>query len=162
MAATPMPDSPIPVPVPPTTVIGRLQTRLWNLWATRSIVVGAICGGTDLAIFSILLALGVPTALSAMGGTVIGCTMAFFGNRRFAFRDTTRLGGPMVRFIIVTLIQIAIHGQLVALLRDGWKIPAVPAKITSDLCVFTLAQLLVLRYIVFPRPKTVTSSPSTP
>jgi putative flippase GtrA len=85
-------------------------------------------------------------------GVVVGGTFAFFANRYFAFRDRQPgLAKPAVRFVLATLVAIAVHAWMVGLLADRMGVPVVLAKLAADVAVFSVGQLLVLRYIVFPR-----------
>lgn len=128
--------------------------KVWKGWVTRSLAVGAVATVIDLSLGASLLALGAPTRVSAMTGTLVGSTLSFLGNRYFSFREPNpKLAAPALRYAAVTLIASLIHGQLVVTFRDRWGIAYVPSKMLADLCVFTFAQLLVLRYIVFPRAK---------
>jgi putative flippase GtrA len=158
---------------------GRLKgllLKLWKSWATRSLAVGAVATALDLAVGGTLLwqleahpvffehvlgFFGTPTRVSAMVGTLLGSTFTFFANRFFAFREHhPGVAYPALRFILVTVASSVVHGQLVVILRDRWGVPYVPSKMIADVCVFTFAQLFVLRYIVFPKPKGPTASPS--
>jgi putative flippase GtrA len=128
--------------------------KVWQSWATKSLAAGALATVIDLSVGATLLALGTPTRFSAMVGTIFGSTFTFLANRYFAFREhRPQVASPAVRFVAVTFISSLVHGQLVVMLRDLWGVPFVPAKMIADVCVFTFAQLFVLRYIVFPKPK---------
>jgi hypothetical protein len=73
---------------------------------------------------------------------------------RFAFPDRdTRLAQTAVRWALVSAAQILVHGQLVTVLRDQLHVPYVPAKMLGDLAVFTLLQLALLRWVVFPKKR---------
>jgi putative flippase GtrA len=104
-----------------------------------------------------LVALHLPTRAAAMTGTVLGAVFTFVANQRFAFKDSgshLTLSRSMVRFAAATLFASVVHGQLVVWLRDTFGVPFVPSKIVSDVLVFTLGQLVLLRYVVFPKAKT--------
>lgn len=121
-------------------------------WATKSLVIGAMASGIDVALgtfFAVVVQL--PTRYCTAIGLCFGATINFFSQRRFAFPDRdTRLGLTLARWAIVTVLQIAVHGQLVTMLRDQLHVPYVPAKMFGDLVVFTGLQLLLLRHVVFP------------
>lgn len=147
-----------PAPMEQPSRFAQLRTRLWRSWKTRSLVVGAASTAVDLIVgLSALWILGEGenhSRYAAMAGTVVGCTFNFLANRYFAFRENNpKLASPAIRFIIVTTVQSLVHGQVVSFLRDGMGVPFVPSKMIGDVIVFTFAQLLVLRYIVFPKKK---------
>ncbi len=124
-----------------------------NSWATRSLMVGAAATGIDLAIGMSLNGLfHIETRPSAMAGSIVGSAFTYFANRFFAFREKTPdLATSMLKFVVVTAFSSIAHGQLVVWLHDslGWHFAL--AKMVADVAIFTFAQLLVLRYIVFPR-----------
>lgn len=133
----------------------RWLAKLTSWWAARSVLVGAAATVLDVVIGLISLQLGASTRVSAMIGVTIGATFAFFANRFFAFKDTSaKVAAPAVRFIVMTVVQIVIHGQVVKWLRDDIGVPYVASKVLSDLAVFTASQLVLLRYLVFPKAKT--------
>ena len=71
-------------------------------------------------------------------------------NRSFAFRAKgTPVAGQAVKFIISTLIAMSIHAPLVGILADWLDVPVVVAKLIADVLVFSIGQLLVLRFLVF-------------
>jgi putative flippase GtrA len=106
----------------------------------------------DLAVGTGLLSVGATTRVAAMTGTAIGTLFGYFANRFFAFRDHQDQGHHSAwRFILVTSTSTLIHGQLVVWMRDRFGIPFVLAKMASDMVVFNFGQLVVLRYLVFPK-----------
>lgn len=185
--------------------------RLWESWATRSLVVGAMATGIDLAVGLSLLALGVSTLVAARVGVAIGGTFAFAANRYFAFKQHNprlslrslafivsmgvvvaaagawaaglvpeawrggwligvvlvalsiplqvgwlrqtdpELKGQVVRFVVSTVLSMWAHGLLVEWLRDSLGVPFALSKVLADLVVFSVLQLLVLRFLVFSR-----------
>jgi putative flippase GtrA len=130
--------------------------RLWKSWATRSLAIGLVATGLDIALGTSLLVLAhVPTRWAAMIGSTLGATFTFLANRYFAFRERTSkgLGKEALRFVLVTAVSSLAHGQLVVWLRDHFGVPFVPAKMAADLVVFTLIQLVLLRYVVFTKKK---------
>ncbi|MHB8873096.1 MAG: GtrA family protein [Myxococcaceae bacterium] len=135
--------------------LGGLLRKLWSSWATRSLAVGAAATVLDIVVGLICLHLiQLPTRLSAMSGVAIGGAFTFFANRHFAFKEhNPKLAKPALKFILATGLGMLIHGQFVVLMRDGVGIPFVMAKVIADLGVFSVGQLLVLRYLVFPRSK---------
>lgn len=156
----------------PTPAQGTRLRRVWAVrakrflrsWATRSLAVGALATVIDLCLFlgSVDL-LGFSTRAGAMLGVGVGATFAFFANRYFAFRDKNpALLAPVLRYVVATTVAMLVHGQLVVLL-EGWLKPVVAqgwfsieqvlafSKMAADVLVFSVGQLLVLRFFVFPR-----------
>ncbi|HEX4622679.1 MAG TPA: GtrA family protein [Myxococcaceae bacterium] len=87
-----------------------------------------------------------------MIGVTFGSAFTFFANRHFAFRDHhPDLAPQAMKFILSTCVAIVIHASLIYLLADRLRIPVVIAKFMADIIVFSVGQLLVLRYFVFPR-----------
>jgi len=136
---------------------GRLTSWLvwaWEHWATRSLAVGAIATFIDICFGTSLLLVGVPTRWSAMSGVVLGAAFTFVANRYFAFREhNPKLAKPAVRFVVVTFFASVVHAQVVVWLRDGLGVPFVISKMIADIAIFTVGQLLLFRYIVFPKQK---------
>ena len=128
--------------------------RVTRSWATRSLVIGAVATAIDLALGSTLIVL-FPTQsrLAAMVGTLVGSTFTFFANRRFAFKDEQSVSSSAWKFVVTTVVLSLLHGQAMVWLRDGAGVPYVPAKVLSDLVVFTFTQLVLFRFFVF-KPKT--------
>lgn len=139
---------------PESKLKSRLRTIL-SSWATKSLAVGAIATGLDLVIgLTMRNGLHLDTRPSAMTGSIIGATFTYFANRTFAFKqDNPALASSMLKFIAVTLVSSFAHGQAVVWLTDGLGVPFVVSKVIGDLAIFTFGQLLVLRYIVFPKAK---------
>jgi putative flippase GtrA len=121
-----------------------------NRWATRSLAVGAVAAAFDWSTAATLLWAQVPTRVATMTGATLGATVSYLGNRFFAFQDIDRhSNSSLLRYATVVAVLIAIHGQtVVALTCVGFAFPA--AKLTADMTVFNLAQLLLLRKFVFP------------
>jgi putative flippase GtrA len=126
--------------------------RAYDSWATRSLAVGAIATALDVCVLLVcvrLLHLSNPEG--AMCGVAVGGTFAFFANRHFAFRDhTPELAPQAAKFIAATGGAMLIHAVVVWFLADRLGIPVVIAKLLADVAVFSVGQLLVLRYVVFP------------
>ncbi len=132
----------------------------WRGWATRSLAMGSLATVVDLSFGAVLLMLNSPTREAAMVGTTAGAVFTFFSNRYFAFKEhDPKLASPALRFAVVAFLSSVVHGQLVVMLRDWWGVPYVPAKIGADLVVFTFGQLILLRYVVFPRARAVAAVP---
>src|SRR5581483_9675626 len=129
--------------------------RLTGWWAARSLAIGAAATFVDVTIGTLLVwVVHMPTRPSAMLALAVGTTLNFLAHRYFAFQEkNAKVADPALRWIAMTLVQTLVHGQLVVMLRDWWGVPYVPAKMAADLVVFSAAQLLLVRYLVFPKKK---------
>lgn len=121
-------------------------------WAVPSLLVGAVATVVDVGVLLAAMRwLGASSAGGAMLGVAVGSTVAFLGNRRFAFRSSATSWVPeALRFVAGTFAGMLVHAMLVRTLADRVGVPVVLAKLVSDVCVFTFGQLLLLRFFVFP------------
>jgi len=121
-------------------------------WAVPSLLVGAVATLVDVGVLLAAMRwLGASSAGGAMLGVAVGSTVAFLGNRRFAFRSSATAWVPeALRFVAGTFAGMLVHAMLVRTLADRMGVPVVLAKLASDVCVFTFGQLLLLRFFVFP------------
>lgn len=126
-----------------------------NSWATRSLAVGALATVLDLATVGVTYQLlEAATWVATSVGALLGAIFTFFVNRHFAFRDhRPQLAPQAIKFVMTTAASVAIHAGVVWLLsvRHGMNIYV--AKLISDVAVFSVGQLFVLRYVVFPKAK---------
>jgi len=138
-----------------TRALSTWVKKLYRSWATRSLAVGAVATVVDISIGLLCVnALVWSTRASAMVGVAIGATFTFFANRYFAFREhNPKLAKPAVKFVLATAVSMVAHGQLVVVMRDWWAVPFVPAKMVADVLVFSIGQMILLRFVVFPRAK---------
>jgi putative flippase GtrA len=125
--------------------------RVLRSWAARSLQVGALATVLDISVLLVCKkVLKLPTPVGAAIGVAIGSTLAFFLNRRWAFRASgTPVAGQAVKFIISTLIAMSIHAPLVGILADWLDVPVVVAKLIADVLVFSIGQLLAMRFLIF-------------
>ncbi len=126
-------------------------------WAVPSLMVGAVATLVDVGVLLAAMHwLHASSAGGAMLGVAVGSTVAFLGNRRFAFRSSARAWLPeAARFVAGTSAGMLVHAALVCTLADRMGVPVVLAKLVSDVCVFTFGQLLLLRFFVFPARRTL-------
>ncbi|MFN0060983.1 MAG: GtrA family protein [Myxococcaceae bacterium] len=134
----------------------RLLNWAATSWATRSLAVGALATLVDIGVLLFCDRwLGLMTPISAAIGVMVGATLTFFLNRHFAFRDHhPELAPQAMKFVVATGGCMVIHATLVGLMRDRAGVPVVLAKLVADLLVFSVGQLLLFRYVVFPKKKT--------
>ncbi len=126
--------------------------RMWNWWAARSLAIGAGSVAFDLATGLTLLWLGAPTRVAAMSGNAVGSTFTYFANRHFAFRDHAEpVAKSGLKFFLMQAMLAVVHGQVVVWLRDGQGLPYVLAKLLADVLVVTGPQLLLMRFVIFPK-----------
>jgi putative flippase GtrA len=132
-----------------------LWARLCGGWASRSLAVGAVATVVDVCVLLVCVRIfRFSNPLGAAVGVAVGSTVAFFGNRTFAFRDAeTEMAPQLIRFAATVSVGIAVHASLVHVLADMFAVPVVLAKLIADLAVFGLGQLFLLRYLVFPEAK---------
>lgn len=125
-------------------------------WAVPSLLVGAVATAVDVAVLLAAIRwLHASSAGGAMLGVAVGSTVAFLGNRTFAFRSSAQAWVPeALRFLAGTTVGMLLHAALVRTLADRVGVPVVLAKLISDVCVFTFGQLLLLRFFVFPARRT--------
>jgi putative flippase GtrA len=136
-----------------------LVQRVMASWAARSLQVGALATVVDVCVLLVCKkVLKLPTPVGAAIGVAFGSTLAFFLNRAWAFRARgTPVTGQAVKYIISTLIAMSIHAPLVGILADWLDVPVVVAKLAADVVVFSIGQLLAMRFLIFRK-----SVPETP
>lgn len=136
----------------------------WRGWATRTLAVGAVATAIDVVILLLCVhAAGLPNPLAAMIGVLVGSTFTFFANKYFAFRDhNPKLAPQAAKFVAATGIGMLVHAQFVYLFADRLGLNVVLAKFGADILVFTVGQMLVLRYLVFPRSQSKSEPPEEP
>jgi putative flippase GtrA len=139
-----------------------LVDRVLKSWAARSLQVGALATAIDVCVLLICVRIfKLPNPAGAAAGVAVGSTVTFVLNRTFAFRDKHSPVGPQaLRFILSTLVAMAIHAPLVYLLANKVGIDVVVAKLIADVLVFSVGQLLVLRFLVFHKSPAVRPPPS--
>lgn len=126
--------------------------RLERLWAIRSLLVGVGSVVLALAIGWIVLAFGGPTRAAAMLGLAVAWVFTYVANRVWAFDDSdASLASSGFKFVVMAVVTTLAHGQVVTWLSDGWGVPFTAAKLLGDVLVVTVPNLLIMRFIVFPK-----------
>lgn len=128
---------------------------------TRSLAVGAAAVALDLTLgLGLITFFAASSRVAAMAGTGLGSVFSYFANRSFAFKDSdAKLRQSALRFALTTVALSVAHGQAVVVLRDRFGVPYVPAKVAADLIVITFTQLVLLRFVVFPRARQAPAVP---
>ncbi|QRK09867.1 hypothetical protein JQX13_07090 [Archangium violaceum] len=116
------------VPAAPTAAFSCLGRHLGRSWATRSLAVGGVATVLDiLTLLACVKLAGLPTPVGA------------------------GLGPQVLRYGAATGSAMLVHAVLVGWLADRVGVLVVLAKLAADVAVFTVGQLRLLRYVVFPR-----------
>ena len=125
----------------------------------RSLAIGAVASACDYGVL-LLCAWGAgwPSAWCAMFGLSVGATVNFLLNRRFAFTDSQgSIAGSAFRYAAAIGCLMVAHASAVGMLTDRAQIHIVASKLISDVTLLAGGQLLLLRYVVFPRNKSATA-----
>ncbi len=138
--------------------IERLWFLLWRAirkWAALSTLFNALSTVLDLSVVILLVQVfHINPAGAAPVGVFLGAALNFVLNRLFAFRDSHGLVVPQVlRYFGVTLLEAGVHAAVVYLLTNRLHINYIISKFIADLLVFTVGNLLLFRYLVFPKTK---------
>lgn len=95
----------------------------------RFAIVGLAQNGANLAIFALMVALGVPFILAAAIAAVVALAFSFVLNRRWTFPGTEdHTTRRAARFALVWLAFVAVALPTLALLVDVAHLPRVPAQ----------------------------------
>lgn len=129
--------------------------RMGSWWVVRSLAIGAVASCVDYSLVWVCAVLmGVPSAVAAACGLSVGTTVNFGLNRRFAFGDSHHpLGGAALRYAAAFGALMLVHASAVGAMADRFGVPILLAKLLADVTLLLGGQLLLLRYIVFPRNK---------
>lgn len=134
------------------SVSPRWLQRLKDLWAIRSLVVGVGAVLIAVVLGWVVLGLGGPTRLATMGGLAVAWVFTYVANKTWAFSDSdASVAGSTVRFVLMAVGTTLVHGQVVVWLTEGVGLPWTVAKLLGDVLVVTVPNLLIMRFIVFPR-----------
>lgn len=107
-----------------------------------------------LAVFLLYSVGDYPRPFATSMGAVFGSIFTFFVNRHFAFRDHKPEVAPQaIKFVLTTAGAVLVHAGLVWLLSVRHDVNLYVAKLVSDVAVFSVGQLFLLRYVVFPKAK---------
>jgi putative flippase GtrA len=125
-------------------------------WAFKSVAINATGSLLDLCVLMIFArVIKAPLPVAAFLGAATGASFNFFVNRRLAFSDSQlAFGSQALRYAACTLGLLLLHAAFVTFLHQNFAVPLPVAKFTSDFCVMAGAQLVLLRFVVFPRGET--------
>lgn len=87
----------------PPLGLSRLASTLVQL--SRFAVFGAMGAGTNLAVYTVLLGLGMSYVPASFAGWLAGLGLVFVLNRRYTFRSTGSVLGELGRTVLVYLGQ---------------------------------------------------------
>jgi len=162
-AAAPLPSS-CAVAAPPNEEPGvppggllrhpwRTLSRMVRHWAGLSTLFGSVSTVFDLAVvIALVQLLHYNPAVAAPIGVFVGSAVNFTLNRLFAFRDSRgHVVAQAMRYLLATIIAAAVHAGVVYLLTDRFHVYYVISKFAADILVFTGGNLLLFRYLVFPK-----------
>lgn len=135
--------------------VRRLARFLRTSWAIRSLALGAVAAACDYTVLILCaFVLDLPSAVAAMCGLAVGATLNFLLNRNYAFRDCqSTLAATALRYAAAIACLMVLHAPAVGMLTDRLELPIVVSKLIADVTLLAGGQLLLLRYVVFPRNK---------
>jgi putative flippase GtrA len=124
-------------------------------WVVKSLAANGVAWLADASTLWVLhQVFGVWTEVATFIGLSVGLSASFLLNRRFAFRDSAMsLGGSLLRYAVAMAALMTLHSVVVGQLVDRFGLPLMAGKIAADVTIMLGGQLLVLRYLVFPRNK---------
>ncbi len=128
-------------------------TQAVRHWAGLSTIFGSVSTVFDLGLVIFLVQVfHYNAALAAPIGVFFGSSVNFTLNRLFAFRDSRgHVAAQAMRYFLGTVIAAAVHAGVVYLLTDRLHLYYVLSKFAADILVFTGGNLLLFRYLVFPK-----------
>jgi putative flippase GtrA len=127
--------------------------KLLRSWISVSLIGSMVGTVFDLAIVITLVQVAHfnPAAAAPLGVTV-GATVNFFVNKIFSFKDSHgQTWAQLARFLGGTALAAAVHAGLVYLLTNKLGVFYVFSKLIADVLVFTVGNLFLLRFVVFPK-----------
>jgi len=126
----------------------------------RFATVGVAQNGTNLAVFALEVALGVPFLLAAAIAAIISLAVSFVMNRRWTFPGTgDRTGGRAARFVLVWVGFVAVALPTLALLVNVAHLPRVAAQ-ALIICVGAPLSYFLQRRWTF-RPTDTVAAPQS-
>ena len=142
---TPLPRDAKPAKTGPSRLILEIQK------ASRFVTVGIFNAGVDIALFAVLYYLaGWHLILAHVVAFTTAITIGFFLNKLWTFRDQSRGGEAVLKgfaFAASSAISLTIATAVIWVAAQA--LPAIVAKVVSDLCAFSwtyaAARLLIFR-----------------
>jgi putative flippase GtrA len=128
-------------------------TRVVGHWAGMSTLFGSFATVFDLGLVILLVQLcHFNAAVAAPIGVFFGSAVNFTMNRLFAFKDSRgHVVYQAMRFFAGTVVAAGVHAGVVYLLTDRLHVHYVISKFAADILVFTGGNLVLYRYLVFPK-----------
>jgi putative flippase GtrA len=132
---------------------GRTLMTAVKHWAGMSTLFGSLSTVFDLGLVIFLVqGFHFNAVVAAPLGVFFGSAVNFTLNRLFAFRDSRgHLFFQAMRFFAGTVVAATVHAGVVYVLTDRWHVYYVISKFVADILVFTVGNLLLYRYLVFPK-----------
>jgi putative flippase GtrA len=120
-------------------------------WAARSLQVGALATVVDVCVLLVCKkVLKLPTPVGAGDRSGHRLDDRLLPQPQMGLpRARDPVAGQAVKFLISTLIAMSIHAPLVGILADWLDVPVVVAKLIADVLVFSVGQLLAMRFLIF-------------
>lgn len=125
-------------------------------WVTVSLVANLVATVFDLGLVIALVQLGhLQPPLAAPLGVALGATVNFTINKVVSFRDVRgHWASQLLRFFGGTAVAATIHMGLMYLLTTKLHVFYVISKLLADVMVFTVGNIVILRFLVFPESAT--------
>jgi len=122
-------------------------------WAGLTTLFGSFSTVFDLGLVILLVQVfHFNPAAAAPIGVFLGSSVHFTLNRLFAFRDSRgHVVAQAMRYLAGTIIAAGVHAGVVYVLTDRWHVYYVISKFIADILVFTGGNLLLFRFLVFPK-----------
>jgi putative flippase GtrA len=127
--------------------------RVVRHWAGLSTLFGTVSTVFDLGLVIVLVQLANFNAVAAAPlGVFFGSAVNFTLNRLFAFKDSKgHVAAQAMRFIAGTIVAAGVHAGVVYVLTERLHVYYVISKFAADILVFSGGNLLLYRYLVFPK-----------
>jgi putative flippase GtrA len=131
----------------------RALSQVLRHWAGLSTILGSVSTVFDLGLVILLVQVfHFNPAAAAPIGVFFGSSVNFTLNRLFAFRDSRgHVALQAMRYFIGTVVAASVHAGVVYLLTNRLHLYYVLSKFVADILVFTGGNLLLFRYLVFPK-----------
>ena len=134
--------------------LGAAARRPASWWQLAKFGLVGISGYViNLGVFALLSGnFGLHHAIAAIGAFLVAVSSNFFWNRHWTFTaGDGHAGFQAMRFFVGTVIAATVHAGVVYVLTERLHVYYVISKFAADILVFTGGNLLIYRYLVFPK-----------